>query len=131
MAVELDSVRGYSLIVNLVKRETKKKTKGHMDDSGDDACLGQKAKNFRQQPMTWSLGMEMLNAPNKRRIWNSGCRNCELSDWRVEKSVEGRFTGSQLKGGSHITDCMECFARCIGCESSVFESCQKCHGRPV
>ena len=53
------------------------------------------------------------------------------SDWRVEKSVEGRFTGSQLKGGSHITDCMECFTRCIGRESSVFESCQKCHGRPV
>ena len=66
MAVELDSVRGYSLIVNLVKRETKKKTKGHLDDAGDDACLGQKAKNSRQKPMTWSLGMEMLNAPNKK-----------------------------------------------------------------
>ena len=75
MAVELDSVRGYSLIANLVKRETKKKTKSHLGDSGDDARLGQKAKNFRQQPMTWSLGMEMLNALNKRRIWNSGCRN--------------------------------------------------------
>lgn len=89
MAVELDSVCGYSLIVNLVKRETKKKTKGHLDDSGDDACLGQKAKTFRQQSMTWSLGMEMLNAPNKRRIWNSGCRNF---------GVTGELK-SQSKGG--------------------------------
>lgn len=140
MAVELDSVRDYSLIVNLLKRKTKKKTKfcARRPTTKTTWTIqemipvwGRRQRTLGSSlwPGLWAWRCWM--PPTKEWFGTLAAGTLNWSDWWVEKSVEGRFTGSQLKGGSHISYCMECFTRCIGCESSVFESCQKCHGRPV